>query len=209
MSSSSGSTSSVKAQLSATQSFLVDSTVRWCYADGIGLKLNYSDFRNAWLKYRCNENATELIVSKKANDEEDDKLIKMLEPLSKEDFESDGKKKKNKKEFALTFEQCCKLICIWFPQHKDAVVQISWLKRLLRRQSLTEDKIFIHGQGKIPTKRICEDLSNKQMSKVAKNNSSLRPLSQRIKRMLLKMMIGLKKMMEKKSSKKMRSLRLR
>ena len=132
--------------------FIEESQVRWCYADDLGLKLSYADFREAWDK--------EHNKGKGAKEQE------LEQHFSLESFHTN---RVDNKEPALTFEDSCKLICIWFPGHKDAVQQMTLLRTLMRRPTITECRVFIHEQDHVLTKKMCEDFSFKQITPIAKN----------------------------------------
>jgi len=144
-------------------SFLKDCIVRWCHVDGVGIKLNYSDFRRAWVM----STSPTIIIMKTT--EEETKMIR--EEVTQEVFHS---KKPDKRDPALTFEQCCRLICLWFPDPQDAMQQIARLSKLMSKSHLAECGIFLHEEGKTPTKRMREELSFKHISKVARNKSLLK-----------------------------------
>ena len=112
--------------------------------------MNYTDFRGALL----------------GNPPESQREQEEKQHFTEEVFH---KKKPETKELGITFEQCCKLICIWFPVHKEAVQQISLLRKLMRRPVIVDCGIFINEEGYTLTKRMCEDFSFKQITKVAKN----------------------------------------
>ena len=135
----------LKAKLKDTPSFLADSTVRWYHDnDKEGFKLSYADFRQAWVASRLSSNA----------------------PSCQKEEVMLSKAKKG----ALTFEQCCRLICLWFPEPKDAVLQIVWLRKLLRRPCLVECGIFVPAkEGMKITKKISHELNLNQISPLAKS----------------------------------------